>query len=146
MKFLDANVFIYAFYKPKKELVEREMKKKEEAKKIIQEVNSKNEKVITSVVHLSEIVNILKHGTSLENTSKIISTLIQLENCIVVGVSRDDYQKATGECVKHQMDSNDCLAYEIMRKNKINEIYTFDKHFRNLKGIKTLPEIGDENE
>ena len=32
MKFLDANIFIYAYYKPKKQLSEKEEAMKEEAK------------------------------------------------------------------------------------------------------------------
>ena len=59
MRFLDANIFIYAFYKPKKQLSEKEDDMKEQAKKIISNISQGKEQVITTVVHISEIVNIL---------------------------------------------------------------------------------------
>ena len=62
MKFLDANIFIYAYYKPQGKLNEREFAMKEEAKKIVSNISIGEEKVLTTVVHISEIVNILKNG------------------------------------------------------------------------------------
>jgi predicted nucleic acid-binding protein len=38
MRFLDANVFIYAYYKPKRQLTHNEKQMKENAKKIISNV------------------------------------------------------------------------------------------------------------
>lgn len=35
MRFLDANVFIYAYYKPKRELTEKQKQMKERSKEII---------------------------------------------------------------------------------------------------------------
>ena len=35
MRFLDANVFIYAYYKPKRQLTQTEKEMKEQAKSII---------------------------------------------------------------------------------------------------------------
>ena len=60
MKFLDANIFIYAYYRPKKDLSEKEEAMKEQAKKIISNISQGKEQVITTVVHISEIVNISK--------------------------------------------------------------------------------------
>ncbi|MEM2841562.1 MAG: hypothetical protein QXN62_08410 [Candidatus Bathyarchaeia archaeon] len=39
MKFLDANVFIYAYYKPRRQLIEKEKDMKEHAKKIINDLS-----------------------------------------------------------------------------------------------------------
>jgi len=66
MRFLDANIFIYAYYKPKRQLSQKEKHMKEYAKKIISNVSQGKEKVAITVVHLSEIVNILKHGMALD--------------------------------------------------------------------------------
>jgi len=52
MKFLDANVFIYAYYKPTRKLTEKQKEMKERSKAIIRRVNE-GEAVITTVVHLS---------------------------------------------------------------------------------------------
>ena len=59
MRFLDANVFIYAYYKPKRKLTERQKEMKERSKEIIRKINE-GEDVITTVVHLSEVTNIIK--------------------------------------------------------------------------------------
>lgn len=72
MKFLDANVFIYAYYKPRKELTEKEKQMKEQAKKIVTDISQGREQAITTVVHLSEIVNILKHGMPLDQLTNVI--------------------------------------------------------------------------
>jgi predicted nucleic acid-binding protein len=66
MKFLDANVFLYAYYKPKKTLPEKEAQMKEQAKRIIANVSQGKEQVLMSVVHISEVANILKHGLPLQ--------------------------------------------------------------------------------
>src|SRR3972149_1072896 len=81
MKFLDANVFIYAYYKPKKQLTQKEKQMKEE--------------VIMTVVHVSEIVNILKHGMPLDQLTAIIRGLFMLDNVRIVGVTREEYFAAT---------------------------------------------------
>ncbi|MEM2971295.1 MAG: PIN domain-containing protein [Candidatus Bathyarchaeia archaeon] len=78
MKFLDANVFIYAYYKPKKQLSPLEKQMKEQAKKIINDVSKGKEEVLMTVVHLSEVANILKHGMPLEQLSNVILGLLCL--------------------------------------------------------------------
>jgi len=67
MRFLDANVFIYAYYKPKRELTEEQKIMKEKAKEIIRKINDGEEEVITTVVHLSEVCNILKRAMKLHD-------------------------------------------------------------------------------
>jgi predicted nucleic acid-binding protein len=57
MRFIDANVFIYAFLRPKKEPSENVKEIKERAKAILARV-SDGERVVTTVVHLSEVANV----------------------------------------------------------------------------------------
>jgi predicted nucleic acid-binding protein len=140
MKFLDANVFIYAYYKPKKQLTEKEQQMKTLSKKIISDVSLGNEEVMTTVVHVSEVANILMQGLPLEQLTKIIQGLFMLENIKIVGVSAQAYFAATelGEDLK--LEVNDALAVDVMRQNDVVEIYSFDEHFDQLHGIKRLPE------
>jgi predicted nucleic acid-binding protein len=139
LKFLDANVFIYAYYKPKKQLTEKEKRMKEQAKKIISNVSEGKEDVMMTVVHVSEVVNILKHGLSQDQLTIIIRGLFMLDNVRIVDVSRDAYFAATelGEDLK--LEANDALAVDMMRQNGINEIYSFDEHFDHMEGITKLP-------
>ena len=66
MRFLDPNVFIYAYYKPKRKLTEKQKQMKEHSKEIIRRINE-GEDVIITVVHLSEVTNILKRALSMDD-------------------------------------------------------------------------------
>jgi len=41
---------------------------------------------------------------------------------------------------RYDISVNDALAYIKMKGNNIEEIYTFDKHFKNLPEIKIIQE------
>jgi len=141
MKFLDANVFIYAYYKPKRKLTEREKKLKEEAKRIISDISEGREKAATTVVHLSEIVNILKHGMTPKELTDFILGLYFLDNLEIYGVSEAEYFAAAELAADLKIDPNDALAIDFMRRNGIEEIYSFDKDFEGKDGIKRLPKL-----
>ena len=141
MKFLDANVFIYAYYKPKRKLTKREKKLKEEAKRIISDISEGREKAATTVVHLSEIVNILKHGMTPKELTDFILGLYFLDNLEIYGVSEAEYFAAAELAADLKIDPNDALAIDFMRRNGIEEIYSFDKDFEGKDGIKRLPKL-----
>lgn len=139
MRFLDANVFIYAYYKPKKQLTEKETEMKEQAKKIITNVSQGKENVIITVVHLSEIINILKHGMPLDQVIAIIRGLFMLDNVRIIDVTRDSYFAANELGDDLRLDANDALAIDVMRMNNIREIYSFDEDFDQIDEIIKLP-------
>jgi predicted nucleic acid-binding protein len=141
MKFLDANVFIYAYYKPKRQLTQKEKQMKDHAKRIISEISQGKEEVITTVVHLSEVVNILKHGMPLEQLTNIVLGLFMLDNVKIRGVSREAYFAATELGDDLKLDPNDALAIDIMRLGNIKEIYSFDEDFDKIEGISRLPKL-----
>ena len=141
MRFLDANVFIYAYYKPKKQLTQREKQMKEQAKQIIRNVSQGKEEVTMTVVHLSEIVNILKHSMPLDQLTKIVRGLFMLDNVKIHGVTREVYFAATelGEDLK--LEANDALAVDFTRLNDMKEIYSFDEDFEQIEGVLRLPKL-----
>ena len=141
MRFLDANVFIYAYYKPKKQLTQKEKQMKDHAKKIISEVSQGKEEVMMTVVHLSEAANILKHGMPLEQLTNVILGLFMLDNVKVHGVSREVYFAATELGDDLKLDPNDALAVDVMRLNNIKEIYSFDEDFDKIEEISRLPKL-----
>jgi predicted nucleic acid-binding protein len=141
MRFLDANVFIYAYYKPKKQLTQKERQMKEKAKAIITNVSQGKEEVLTTVVHLSEIVNILKHGMPQNQLTVIIRGLFMLDNVTIMGVTREVYFAANELGDDLKLEANDALAVDMMRMHNINEIYSFDEHFNQIDGITRLPSI-----
>ena len=141
MRFLDANIFIYAYYKPKKQLTQREKQMKERAKQIISNVSQGKEEVIMTVVTLSEIVNILKHGMPLDQLTKIIRGIFMLDNVKIHGVTRETYFAAAELGEDLRLEANDALAVDVMRMNNIEEIYSFDEDFDQIVGISRLPKL-----
>ena len=141
MRFLDANVFIYAYYKPKKQLTQKEKQMKEHAKTIVSSVSQGKEQVTTTVVHLSEIVNILKHGIPLDQLTTTIRGLFMLDNVKIMGITREAYFAAAELGDDLKLEANDALAVDIMRLNDIKEIYSFDEDFDEIEGITRLPTL-----
>jgi predicted nucleic acid-binding protein len=141
MKFLDANVFVYAYYKPKKQLSEKEHQMKELAKTIISNISKGKEEVMITVVHVSEVANVLKHGMPQEQLTTIIRGLFMLDNVRIMDVTKDVYFAATelGEDLK--LEPNDALAIDMMRQNNITEIFSFDEHFNQIDGITRIPSL-----
>ena len=144
MRFLDANVFIYAYYKPKKQLTQKEKQMKEHAKNIIKSVSQGKEEVLMSVVHVSEVVNILKHGIPQEQLIVIIRGLFMLDNVTITGVTREAYFAAVELGDDLKLEANDALAVDIMKMNGVNEIYSFDEHFDQIDGVARLPRLNDK--
>ena len=141
MRFLDANVFVYAYYKPRRRLTPKEEQMKEHAKKIITDVSEGTEQVTTTVVHLSEIENILKHGMPLEQLNRVIQGLFMLDNVRIEGVTRDAYFAATELGDDLKLEANDALAIDVMRQNDLKEVYSFDEDFEKIEGITRIPRL-----
>ena len=141
MRFLDANIFIYAYYKPKKTLTEKEEAMKEQAKKIVSNISQGKEQVMTTVVHVSEIVNILKNGVPKDLLTHTILGLFMLDNVTILDVTKNAYFAAVAIGEDLKLEPNDALAVDVMRQNDIAEIYSFDEHFNQIEGLTRLPSI-----
>jgi len=139
LRFLDANIFIYAYYRPKAKLDPRQKKMKASSKKIIEGINNGVEEVTTSVVHLSEVSNILKRSLSPSELASLIQTLYSLDNVLVADVTAGDYLIAAEMGGELDLDPNDALAVHLMQENDITEIYSFDEGFEKVEGITRLP-------
>ena len=133
IKFIDSNVFVYAYVKPKREISEKISRMKEKAKEILMKINYGEERVVTSVVHMSEIANVVESLSSISKSIEIIENILNNKNIIVKDVTTQDYIEAVRVANREKVSVNDALAYVIMRNNNISEIYTFDeKHFKKL--------------
>jgi predicted nucleic acid-binding protein len=128
IKFIDSNVFVYAYVKPKREISEKVSRMKEKAKEILMKINYGEERVVTSVVHMSEIANVVESLSSISKSIEIIENILNNKNIIVKDVTTQDYIEAVRVANREKVSVNDALAYVIMRNNNISEIYTFDKN------------------
>ncbi len=98
---------------------------KQQAKNIITNVSQGKEEVLTTVVHVSETVNILKHGVPQDQLTVIIRGLVMLDNVRITGVTLDAYFAATELGDDLKLEANDALAVDTMKMNNISEIYSF---------------------
>jgi hypothetical protein len=141
MRFLDANVFVYAYYKPRKPLGKLEKWLKDQAKSIIRRLNEGKEDMMTTAIHLSEVSNVLKHAMPLKGLHEVISGLFMLDNLKILGVSSEQYFAAADLGFELKLDPNDALAIQIMKNQGITEIYSFDRGFEKVEGIIRLPQF-----
>jgi len=137
-KFLDSSIFIHAYLKPRRNLTQKEEAIKEAARTIISRVE-KGEPVITTVVHVSEITNIVESRLGLSKSLGLVAGLLSMENIKIIEVNKDDYKAAVSISQSHGVSLNDAIAYLKMKNENIKIIYSFDKHFRNFGDIAVLP-------
>ena len=131
MRFIDANIFIYAVLKPKRELNKKELEIKNASKEIFKRVNA-GEEVITTVVHLSEVANVLEDVANLSHAISFLKDILLKRNVIVEEVNNKDYMESVLLAEEKRVSINDALAYLLMKREGIEDIYTSDKHFENL--------------
>jgi len=137
LRFIDASVFLYAFLKPKKVLSKNMLELKENAKRILTRINE-GEDVITTVVHLSEIANILETRTSKVKSAEYIEAILSKQTIHVYDVDVASYAEAVLKAKEEGLGVNDALALIFMEKLGISEIYSFDKDFDKIKWVKRI--------
>jgi predicted nucleic acid-binding protein len=91
VKFLDSSVFIHAYVKSRRVLTQGEEEVKEAARIIISRVE-RGEPVITTVVHVSEITNIVESRLGLSRSLGLIAGLLSMENIKIIKVNKNDYK------------------------------------------------------
>jgi hypothetical protein len=128
MRFIDANLFIYAVLKPKKPLPAVVLRKKTAAKEIFLRVNA-GEPVMTTTVHLSEVANVLEDAAGIGFACDLLLAVMAKPSIDVRPVSADDYRESIQRAQKYSVSINDALALIVMEQQGIDEIYTFDRHF-----------------
>jgi len=136
-RFVDANVFIHAFIKPRRELKPHERQLKKSAEEIVKRIDE-GERVVTTIVHFSEVVNILEDSLPASEALKLEEALLLKKNLRILSVSKEEYISALGKSEGLQTGLNDSLAYIMMQEEKLEEIYSFDAHFDLYGSIKRL--------
>ena len=126
--FVDANVFVYALLRTPRKLEPHEVKSKQAAKSLLGRINE-GERVACSVVHFSELCNILEYYMSFEGALELEKGLLLRRNIQICEVTQEDYLNAAATAELHHVGLNDALAYVLMKREGITKIYSFDKHF-----------------
>lgn len=136
-KFIDASVFIYAYLKPKKTLTPELLKLKKNAQSIIKRINE-GESAKTSLIHISEIANILEARIPLKDSLEVLTDLMSTETLEILQPTVELYQSALEEAKIANVGVNDALAYLLMKEKKITKVYSFDLDFNRMKNITRL--------
>jgi len=137
MRFIDSSVFVHAILKPSRRLERHEAEIKENAKSILRRIEE-GEEAATTVVHVSEVANILESRTTREESWRILSALVSMRGVSLIGVTGDTYRAAVQASSVLGVGVNDTLAYIAMAGSGVNEAYSFDKHFDQLPEIKRI--------
>lgn len=127
-RFVDASVFVHAYLKPKRHLKPHERQLKAQARAIVTRLNE-GESVVTSVVHVSEIANVLEDWLRLDDAQAIQTGLCTRQNIGILSVSRGDLLEALGLGREEAFGTTDALAVVLMRSEGLREIYSFDRDF-----------------
>jgi len=138
LRFVDSNVFLHAFLKPRRKLTQKEFNVKEEAQAIVKVIEG-GEEVAMSTVHLSEVVNVIEAGLGVQKSLGFLAWVLSMDNIEVYSVGLGHYEKSLLIANESEVSVNDALAYLFMKSYGLKEIYTFDKHFDQLKDIVRLP-------
>jgi len=110
------------------------------ARDIVKRISGGEEQVATSLIHISEIANILGARTNLETTSDIISGLLDLSNLEIIEPSKVLYESAVEDSRSYNIGVNDALAFILMKREGISEVYSFDKDFDKIRDLKRIVE------
>ena len=137
MRFIDASVFVHAFIKPRRELKPHEERIKRNAKQIVKRIDA-GEEIAISTVHLSEVANILEDYMPLKSALEIVASLISKPGIMLLNVTGKDCIKALLTAQTNSIGFSDAIACLLMSERKINEIYSFDRDFDKIKGIKRV--------
>ncbi|MCS7364609.1 MAG: type II toxin-antitoxin system VapC family toxin [archaeon GB-1867-035] len=136
-RFLDSSAYLHAYLKPKRKLTKEEMEIKRRSIEILRRIDE-GEKVLTTVIHIAEIINIIESKQGLNKALHLLETLLALENMKIIGINREDYEYALSIADKLKISPNDALAALSCRKYGIKEVYSFDKHYDNIPWIKRV--------
>jgi len=139
MRFVDASVFLYAYLRPKKAVPNEIAEMKKAARAILRRVNT-SEKVYSSLIHLSEVANILEAVMPVNESRTIMRDLLYATTIVILEPTKGNYLDAIEVADEANVGLNDGLAYVLMKTTGAKEIYSFDQHFDRFDDIERICE------
>ena len=140
MKLVDANVFIHGILKPRKNISESNKKLKKRANDLVLRIN-RGEPVGICVIQLSEVIRVFENLKEHETAFRLQKFFLKSPKIKKFPVYEEDLLHAHGVVDKYgdnKISFNDAIAYIVMKREDIEEIYSFDKHFDIFNDIKRL--------
>ena len=130
MRFVDANVFIYVLVKsPKKDY--------EISKKILERIEN-GEEAATSIAIIQEVVDWLEYNNRKKEIRSFLTAINSYLTMNKLQITWDNFLPALEDMYEKEIDFVDSLTLQIMKQNKINEIYSNDKDFDRINWTKRI--------
>ena len=130
MRFVDSNVFIYVLVKsPKDDYMT--------AKRILQRIEE-GEETITNTAVIQEIVDWLEYNNRRREVKMLLTAINSYITMKKAEISWNDMMEAISDMNRYDLDLVDALALQTMKKNNVKEIYTNDRDFDRVKGVKRI--------
>jgi len=130
LRFVDSNVFIYVLVKSPKDDYET-------AKRILQRIEE-GEEAITNTAVIQEIVDWLEYNNRRREVEKFLTAINSYITMKKAEVSWNEIMEAIDDMKKYDLDLVDALTLQTMKRNDVNEIYTNDRDFDRVKGIRRI--------
>ena len=124
MIFIDSNIYIY-YFEGNEKFVDK-----------IEDFFEKNENVATSTLVLKEICWYYEKKKELEKMKNLISDLLKIRTEILNITSKQILDGCELKIKYKSIEINDLINYKLMKDNGIKVIFSNDKHFDKLPGIK----------
>ncbi len=133
MQYVDANVFL-------RFLTRDDPDKAERVKALLEQAERGEVELTTSEAVICELVFVLSssrlYNVSRERVRLLLLPILSLKGLRLSG--RAVYLRALDLYAGTSLDFIDALAVAQMQARKVVEIYSFDKHFEGITGIKRL--------
>ena len=130
MRFVDANVFIYA-------IVKSPQKDYEISRTILQRIES-GEAAATSLAVIQEVINWLQYNGRKREVGSFLLAINSYLSMSKLSTNWDNFFPSLEDMYGKQIDFVDSLTLQIMKQYKINEIYSNDKDFERIEWIKRI--------
>ena len=130
MRFVDTNVFIYIFVKsPRKDY--------EIAKSILRRIQN-GEATATSLAVIQEAIDWLEYNNRKREVRDFLTAINSYLSMNKLAIEWENFLPSLEDMYGKQVDFVDALSLQIMKKNKITEIYSNDKDFDRVNWVKRI--------
>ena len=130
MKFVDSNIFIHV-------LTESPEKSYEISRSILQRIEN-GEEALTSTAVIQEVLDWLEYNNHRKEVKIFVSALNSYHTLRKANNEWKDFPAAAEDAEKHGMDFVDALTLQVMKRERMDEIYSNDLDFDRVEGIKRI--------
>ncbi len=130
MRFVDANVFIYAIRQSPKEDYEI-------SKKILKRIEN-GEATATSSAVIQEVVDWLEYNNRRKEIGGFLMAVNSYASLEKISAIWENFLPSIPEMYEKQIDFVDSLTLQVMNEANISEIYSHDKDFERVDWVRRI--------